>query len=29
MRIVTNGMVMFRDGDEDNVSFPYNPIELE
>ena len=28
-RRVTNGMVMFRDGDEDNVSFPYNPIELE
>lgn len=29
MRIVTNGMVMFRDGDADTVSFPYNPIELE
>lgn len=29
MRTVTGGRVLFRDGDADNVSFPYNPIELE
>lgn len=29
MRTITGGHVIFRDGDDDNISFPYNPIELK